>query len=162
LQEGDMGWEDDTVQTLRESGHRLTPQRMLILSALRHADGHMTATEILDHVRESYSYIDASTVYRTLGVLKNLRLIAETNIGGGESFYEWLHQNRHHHLICRECGSLTRLDHQYLAGLGADILEAYGFRADIDHFAIHGLCEKCASNSPELADATLAGVQHGH
>ena len=157
-----MSWEDDTIQTLRESGHRLTPQRMVILSALRHADGHMTASEILDHVRDSYPYIDASTVYRTLGVLKNLRLIVESNISGGESFYEWVGQNRHHHLICRECGNLTRLDDQYLAGLGTEILEDYGFKADIDHFAIHGVCEDCASSSSEPRDAIIAGVEHGH
>ena len=90
-----MSCEDHSIQTLRESGHRLTPQRVLILSALRSAEGHMTAAGVLDHVRESYPYIDASTVYRTLGVLKNLRLISENNITGGESEYEWLHQNRH-------------------------------------------------------------------
>lgn len=149
-----MSWEDDTIQTLRESGHRLTPQRMLILSALRHANGHMTTSEGLEHVRESYSYIDASTVYRTLGMLKNLRLIAETNIGTGESFYQWLAQNRHHHLICRECGKLTRLDHKCLASLGTEILEEYGFKAYIDHFAVHGMCEGCAAKeSPSLQQA---------
>ena len=73
-----MSCQDHSIQTLRDSGHRLTPQRVLILSTLRGADGHMTASEVLEHVRESYPYIDASTVYRTLGVLKNLRLIAET------------------------------------------------------------------------------------
>ena len=142
-----MTCEDHSIQTLRESGHRLTPQRVLILSALRRAEGHMTASEVLDHVRGSYPYIDASTVYRTLGVLKNLRLISENNITGGEAEYEWLHQNRHHHLICRECGNLTRLDHSYLASLGTEVLEDYGFRADIDHFAIFGLCAGCAPDT---------------
>ena len=141
-----MSCEDHSIKTLRESGHRLTPQRVLILSALRSAEGHMTASGVLDHVRESYPYIDASTVYRTLGVLKNLRLISENNITGGESEYEWLHQNRHHHLICRECGNLTRLDDSYLASLGTEVLEDYGFRADIDHFAIFGLCAACVSD----------------
>ncbi len=140
-----MSCEDHSIQTLRESGHRLTPQRVLILSVLRRAEGHMTASEVRDHVKESYPYVDASTVYRTLGVLKNLRLISENNITGGESEYEWLHQNRHHHLICRECGELTRLDHRYLASLGTEILEDYGFKADIDHFAIFGLCTGCVS-----------------
>ena len=80
-----MSCEDHTVQTLRDSGHRLTPQRVLILSSLRHADGHVTASEILDQVRESYPYIDASTVYRTLSVLKKLRLVSETDLGRGRN-----------------------------------------------------------------------------
>ena len=146
-----MSCEDHSVQTLRESGHRLTPQRVLILSSLRHADGHMTVAEILDRVRESYPYIDASTVYRTLGVLKKLRLISETDMGSGETIYEWLRQDRHHHLICHDCGNLTKLDHAYMASLGAEILDDYGFEADVDHIAVFGRCADCASLSIGMA-----------
>lgn len=149
-----MSCEDHSVQTLRESGHRLTPQRVLILSSLRHADGHMTVAEILDRVRQSYPYIDASTVYRTLGVLKKLRLISETDMGSGETIYEWLRQDRHHHLICRDCGNLTKLDHAYMASLGAEILDDYGFEADVDHIAVFGRCADCAS----LNMGTAAGI----
>lgn len=143
-----MSCEDATVQVLKESGQRLTPQRLLILSALRHAPGHMMAAEILDQVRESYPYIDASTVYRTLGVLKSMRLVSETDIGGGEYQYEWLDQERHHHLICRQCESVTLLDHRYLEDLGAEVLDDYGFQPDIDHFAISGLCSDCRAKAP--------------
>ena len=146
-----MSCEDHSVQTLRDSGHRLTPQRVLILSSIRHADGHMTAAEILDRVRESYPYIDASTVYRTLSVLKKLRLISETDMGD-ETIYEWLRQDRHHHLICRDCGNLTKLDHTYMASLGAEILDDYGFEADVDHIAVFGRCVDCASTSMGTAD----------
>jgi Fur family ferric uptake transcriptional regulator len=138
-----MSCEDATVQVLKESGQRLTPQRLLILSALRHAPGHMMAAEILDQVRESYPYIDASTVYRTLGVLKSMRLVSETDIGGGEYQYEWLDQERHHHLICRSCDRVTLLDHRYVHDLGTAIAGEYGFRADMDHFAIFGFCQEC-------------------
>lgn len=143
-----MSCENRSVQMLRDSGHRLTPQRVLIVSSLRHADGHMTAAEILDRVRESYPYIDPSTVYRTLSVLRKLRLVSETDVGVGEAIYEWLDQDRHHHLICRACGNLTRLDHGYMASLGAEIFDDYGFKADVDHIAVFGLCADCISASP--------------
>ena len=150
-----MSCEDHSVQTLRDSGHRLTPQRVLILSSLRHADGHVTASEILDQVRESYPYIDASTVYRTLSVLKKLRLVSETDLGAGESIYEWLHQDRHHHLICRGCDQLARLDNEYMVNLGTEILDGYGFKADVDHIAIFGLCADCISEP--AANGTMNG-----
>ena len=138
-----MSCEVATALALKESGHRLTPQRLMILSAIRHAGEHMAAAEVLEQVKESYPYIDVSTVYRTLGVLKEMRLISETDMGGGESRYEWIEQLRHHHLICRSCDRVTLLDHKYLMSLGTDIVDKYGFRADIDHFAIFGLCSKC-------------------
>jgi len=138
-----MSCEQATVQALKESGQRLTPQRLMILSAVRHAAGHVSVAEILEQVKESYPYLDVSTVYRTLGILKRMRLVSETDLGVGESRYEWIERVRHHHLICRSCDGLTLLDHKYLKTLGAEILCNYEFQADIDHIAIFGLCEEC-------------------
>ena len=138
-----MTLEDSTMQALKESGHRLTPQRLMVLSAVRQAGDHVTAAQILDDVKETYPYIDVSTVYRTLNVLKEMRIVSETDMGGGEYSYEWIGKNRHHHLICRNCDQVTLLDHKYLENLGAEILDDYGFQPDIDHFAISGLCGDC-------------------
>ena len=138
-----MSCEDVTVQALKDSGHRLTPQRLMILSAIRHADSHLTASDILVHVKESYPYIDVSTVYRTLSVLKDMRLVSETHMGGDEHQYEWMDQTRHHHLICKRCDAVTELDHKHLQNLGAEILADHSFQTDIDHFAIFGLCGEC-------------------
>ena len=138
-----MSCEQSTAQALKDAGRRLTPQRLLILSAIRHAGEHITAAEVLEQVKESYPYIDVSTVYRTLGVLKQMRLISETDMGGGEYTYEWIEQLKHHHLICRSCNRVTLLDHKHLGGLGTKIHEDYEFQADMDHFAIFGLCREC-------------------
>lgn len=138
-----MSCETETVQVLRRTGHKATPQRLMILSALRHADGHLTAAEIHDVVRQEYPYVDISTVYRTLTVLKDLRLVSETDMGTGDTTYEWVRAQRHHHLICRNCDGVASLDHQYLEDLGAQILDETGFRPDLDHFAIFGLCAAC-------------------
>lgn len=138
-----MGCEAKTVDLLRESGHKMTPQRMMILSSLRHASGHLTAAEIFERVKAEYPYVDISTVYRTLTVLKDLHLISETDMGVGDATYEWVAAERHHHLICRQCNGVTQLDHRYLAEVGAGIAEDLGFRADLDHFAIFGLCRSC-------------------
>ena len=110
---------------------------------MRHARGHVTASQILEQVKESYPYIDVSTVYRTLNVLKQMRVVSETDMGDGEARYEWMEKARHHHLICRGCDRATLLDHRFLESLGAEILDDYGFQADIDHFAIFGLCREC-------------------
>jgi len=141
-----MSCENATAQVLKESGHRLTPQRLMILSAIRHTTSHVTAAQILDEVRESYPYIDASTVYRTLGVLKKMRLVSETDMGSGEAVFEWINQSRHHHLICKSCGSVTLLEDRYVASVGTEIMEDHGFQADMDHFAIFGLCSSCVED----------------
>ncbi len=138
-----MGCEAETVDLLRGSGHKMTPQRMMILNSLRHATGHLTAADIYERVKDAYPYVDISTVYRTLAVLKEMRLISETDMGVGDATFEWVGAERHHHLICRKCNGVTRLDHRYLAEVGARIATALGFRADLDHFAIFGVCAQC-------------------
>ena len=101
-----MSCETETVRVLRETGHKATPQRLMILAALRHAEGHMSASEIYEQVLMEYPYVDISTVYRTLGVLKELRLVSEIDMGVGDTSYEWVPgEGRHHHLICRGCGT---------------------------------------------------------
>ena len=138
-----MSCEDQTVQTLKESGHRPTPQRLMILSALRHSSGHITASEVLEQVKESYSFIDLSTVYRTLDMLKQMRMVSETHMGGDQHSYEWIEQVRHHHLVCQSCDRVVLLDDAMLESLGANILETYGFEVDIDHLAVFGACREC-------------------
>ena len=68
-------------KTLREHGFRLTPQRRLILAALRHAGGHSSAQEIRDAVQAAYPDVDASTVYRTLTALRDAGLVSEDGPG---------------------------------------------------------------------------------
>ena len=150
-----MSCETETVQVLRKQGHKATPQRLMILSALRHTDGHLTAGAIFDQVRLDYPYVDISTVYRTLSVLKALRLVSETDMGTGDTSYEWVRQQgRHHHLICRQCDSVASLDHRFFEDLGAEIMAESGFRPDIEHFAIFGVCAACQE---KLLRASLNG-----
>jgi Fur family ferric uptake transcriptional regulator len=146
-----MSCEKETAVVLREAGQKVTPQRVLILSSVRHAGEHVTATAIIEEMRTQYPFIDASTVYRTLGSASDLGLISETDMGAGESEYEWVSKDRHHHLICRSCGAVKSLDNSYLDGLATLLFEEHGFRADLGHFAIFGICPNCEKSSQEGA-----------
>ncbi len=139
-----MSCETETATALKDAGQKVTPQRMLILSSVRHAGGHLTASQILEEVRHSYPYVDASTVYRTLASARVLKLVNETNMGSDDNQFEWIGKERHHHLICRSCGEVTSLDNSYLDGLASTLLEDHRFQADLDHFAIFGVCKGCA------------------
>ena len=138
-----MCCDDDTVAVLRQAGQKVTPQRLMVLTALRHRDGHATAAEIFQQVRAAYPYVDISTVYRTLASLKELRLVTETDMGTGELSYEWAGATPHHHLICQQCGGVAELDHAYMERLGTEVQQRYGFHANLDHFAIFGRCAAC-------------------
>ena len=137
----------DMLASLREVGYRLTPQRMMILSIFNECEGHITAEAIHERVCKDYPFVDISTVYRTLQLLKKLRLVTETDLGSGVVQYELSERGRHHHLVCRGCGQTAPLDDAFLEPLARRIEESYQFRADLEHFAIFGLCSKCQKGS---------------
>ncbi|MEO9254644.1 MAG: transcriptional repressor [Tepidiformaceae bacterium] len=146
-----MSCEDETAELLRRAGHKMTPQRLMIVRALRHAEGHMSAAQIAEHVREDYPFVDVSTVYRTLDVLKRMRLATSTDMGSGDVVFEWAPEQPHHHLICTSCGDVAELGHGYLEGIEGRITEDFGFAPDLHHFAIFGLCREC-----QIAETTDA------
>jgi Fur family ferric uptake transcriptional regulator len=130
-------------ESLQQEGYRLTPQRMMILSIIRDSRGHISAEEVHQKVHEQYPFVNISTIYRTLNLLKKLRLISETDLGDGCVRYELLERGRHHHLVCRRCGDSFAFEHELLRPLQLRLLKKYGFTADVDHFAIFGLCQRC-------------------
>jgi Fur family ferric uptake transcriptional regulator len=133
------------ANALREVGYRLTPQRLMILSIISDSSGHVTADAIHEQVKEQYPYVDISTVYRTLRLLRKLKLVTEADLGGGMAHYELADRGAHHHLVCRGCGTTMALDDAFLEPLADSLRSKYGFAADLEHLAIFGLCKDCAA-----------------
>jgi len=130
-------------EALRELGYRLTPQRQLILTALQQSDDHISAEDIHALVCARYPHINISTVYRTLELLKNLGLVTETDLGSGRFRYHPAEKGHHHHLICERCGTTIETAESPFLPLKRTLFKEYGFRANINHLAIFGLCAKC-------------------
>ena len=131
------------VETLREHGHRITPQRMAILAAVQNSDDHISAEEVYSQVEAKYAGMNISTVYRTLDLLKELGLVTETDLGEGRLRYHFADKGHHHHLICQRCGQVFELEDSVLVPLKDILLQKYGFATDLRHLAVFGLCSKC-------------------
>jgi len=134
---------EDIGSELSELGYRLTPQRMMIVSAIENSDNHISAEEIYAQVVAKYPYVNISTVYRTLELLKRLGLVTETDMGEGRVRYHPVGKGHHHHLVCQECGAIIALDESLLSSLKSALLREYKFSADLRHLAILGRCVNC-------------------
>ncbi len=135
------------LDSLRQAGHRLTPQREMILAIIGESQTHLTAKAILQRVRARYPHINKSAIYRTLDLLTRLGLVNPTDLGHGQIEYEIRQRPFHHHLICHNCGKITRVDESLFASLDRKLRDEYGFAADLCHFAIFGLCAKCQART---------------
>ena len=134
---------------LRRVGQRVTPQRLVILSALRPGE-HLSADEVFARVEPLLPGVNRSTVYRTLELFRDLGLVSMTDLGSGARQFELL-DDLHHHLICHRCGAILELDDALVDPLRDGIRARYGFAPAIDHLAIFGFCAACdrATNSHE-------------
>ena len=139
-----MSQPEDIISKLSELGYRLTPQRMMIVSAIEKSDDHISAEEIYAQVVAKYPNVNISTVYRTLELLKRLGLVTETDVGGGRLRYHPVGKGHHHHLVCQECGAIIALDESLLSSLKNALLREYKFSADLKHLAIFGRCVNCS------------------
>ena len=133
------------MDRVRQHGLRLTRQRVLVLQALCELGGHASAEDVYRRVTLHQRNVDLSTVYRTLERLRDLRVLSQTDLGRGCAEFEVMTGQQHHHLVCRGCGRVFDLDHDYLSGAAQSIRRDFGFEPIFDHFAIFGWCGECGA-----------------
>ena len=145
----------DFATELRSQGYRLTPQRHLIMAAVQQARGHVTPEQVYETVHRQNPAISRATIYRTLDFLCEMRWI-HAMYWGGQMYYEIAGDEPHHHLICRDCGTIESLDPALLEGLFDAIQHKHRFTIDMDHLALFGLCQRCRGGETESAVQGLA------
>jgi Fur family ferric uptake transcriptional regulator len=128
---------------LRQRGLRLTPQRELVLSAVRQL-GHATPEEVAEEVRKSHPGINLSTIYRNLETLEGVGLVKHAHLGHGGATYHAADEAGHLHLVCDTCGSVGDAPLESAANFVSNLIDDYGFKTDVTHFAIYGTCANCS------------------
>lgn len=128
---------------LRESGHRLTPQRELVLAAVEKL-GHATPDEVYAEVRTHSAAINLSTVYRTLELLDDLGLIHHAHLSDRAPTYHSTSGHEHSHLICRTCQKVISVERSEIEPALAPLAERHGFTPDYGHLTVFGTCRNCA------------------
>lgn len=138
-----MSCEARASAAIREHELRVTAPRLQILSLLMHAEGHLTARDVVQRVGGSVPHTPPSTVYRTLAALRDARLVSETLMADGETVYESTLSGGHHHVECRRCGGMSDVRSEMFEDLRDRLLHEQGFLADLDHLVLRGICARC-------------------
>jgi Fur family ferric uptake transcriptional regulator len=128
---------------LRERGMRLTLQREIILDTLESMNGHIAVEDVYRRIHPRYPQVNVSTIYRTLELLEQEGLIAHTHFHDGAAKWHRSEEAHHQHLVCERCGAETDLDLGFMEPLARSLREQYGFAANLEHFAIVGVCREC-------------------
>ncbi|GAA3728129.1 Fur family ferric uptake transcriptional regulator [Spinactinospora alkalitolerans] len=137
-------------EELRSRGYRVTPQRQLVLEAVRELE-HATPDAICGRVQRTASGVNLSTVYRTLDVLEKVGLVTHTHLGQGAPAYHLAEEANHLHVVCRSCGEVSDTTLDVAGGLVEALRRDMGFEADVQHLTVFGRCERCRGGSGAIA-----------
>ena len=129
----------------RNSGVKLTHQRMEIFREVLQTGDHPDAEKVFQGVRRRMPTVSMDTVYRTLWWLKDLGLITTLGLSRERARFD-ANLSRHHHFACSQCGLIRDFYSDEFDGLVLpDSVLSIG-QAEKIQLEVKGLCLKCAAN----------------
>lgn len=131
------------TEFIKQKGMRLTSQREVIVKMFLAKKGHLCVDELYYALRKKYPRIGYVTVYRTLKLLKEAKMVSEVNfIGKRKRFEQKLGHPHHAHLICQTCGKVIEFMDPALEKRQEELCKKYKFSNE-KSMKIFGVCEPC-------------------
>lgn len=134
---------EDLVILLRKEGFRITPQRIAIVDYLLNTEDHPSAEHIHKTIQKKYPMMSLSTVYKTLDLLKEKKLVSEIEVKGETRFD--VHTDEHLNLVCMNCGKIDDVDEDSLKEIQNRATKKSKYLIVKSRFELFGYCTRCKS-----------------
>lgn len=133
---------------LKLAGYKMTPQREATVAILvSNRDHHLTAEKIFMLTKQLSSDIGLATVYRTIELLTNIKVLKKSSFDqDGIVRYELI-QSQGIQLVCKNCGRVIEVDQKFMGEFAKMIAQNYQFSVgqDFGNMHIEGLCPECTA-----------------
>ena len=139
---------EQIVSSLRDEGFRITPQRIAIVDYLLKTEEHPSADLIHKVIKKKYPMISLSTVYKTLDLLKEKKLVNEMDVDGEARFDA--HTDEHINLVCMNCGKIDDVDENTLREIQIKAAKKSKYLILRSNFELHGYCSSCKSRMKSI------------
>jgi Fur family ferric uptake transcriptional regulator len=119
----------------------------VLLKIIDSATEHLDAATLLRLAREQDATVDRATVYRTLDLLKKLRLVDELDLmhlNGERHYYEVRSEREHIHLACFRCGRIEEFRSTLFEQMKHELAQTQGFAITVVRMEVGGLCRQCS------------------
>jgi len=131
---------------LGSKGLRVTNQRLSIFDAAYAQTDHFTAEDLLERAREIDDSVSRATVYRSLPLLIESRLIREIDVGKDYKFYmanvdATTFQAQ---VICLDCEKIFEVDAPFMEWYGNTVASKLGLDAESQRLQVSARCKALA------------------
>lgn len=138
---------NDISSAIRKSGHKLTPQRQVVLKTILESQNHLTPLDLYKRARRHLSKVGKVTIYRTLELLTQLGFLCKVH---SETYCRNYLIRRpdehHHHLVCSICGKVIDFKSCELKEMELQLSNETDFIIDNHLLEFHGRCRSCFDN----------------
>jgi Fe2+ or Zn2+ uptake regulation protein len=134
--------EERLIAALRDGGHRVTSQRLVLHRVLRDLGRHASAEEVLQAAAPHLPGLSLPTVYATLDLFEQLGVARRIDGAGNAVLYD-PRTDAHQHFRCRRCGRVVDVDAAFDERRLAAAARAAGLQVDGVEVTLRGLCEDC-------------------
>ncbi len=138
---------DQVIECLRQSGHKVTPQRVSIIKTVMESLELLTPSALYEKVRHENPDVGEVTVYRTLNILDELGLVCVVHNGENTHSYIGRPPEHHDHLICSDCGKVVNFTGCNLSGLEKRLCSETNFTIQEHRLDLYGKCARCNKKS---------------
>ncbi|MBW6472784.1 MAG: transcriptional repressor [Anaerolineaceae bacterium] len=135
---------EQLIDTLKQKGYRMTPQRLELVRIIAASEGHPSANQLYEAIKHQFPTMSQATVYNTLALLKDMNQILEIDLHG-DSHYDGNRPEPHPHIICTECNQIVDGDFDLEVEMIKRLEETSGFHITRSQLAFYGLCPNCRS-----------------
>lgn len=138
---------EELVAKLREREYRLTPQRIALLRLLAASDGHPSASQLYEQIKDPFPTTSLATVYKTLNVLKEIDEVLELGFSGDDNRYDGRKPYPHPHLICIRCQKILDPEVSLAQSLVQEVAQSSGYQLVGHRLDFYGLCPDCQAST---------------
>jgi Fur family transcriptional regulator, peroxide stress response regulator len=133
---------EELRETCRETGLKLTHQRMEILRELAATTDHPSAETVYKRVREKLPSVSLDTVYRTLATFAEHGLVDKLNVAQDQSRFD-ADVSPHHHLVCSRCKTIKDFSWEDFDSMDLPPDAKLWGHIDGKHVVVAGVCRRC-------------------
>src|SRR4029450_4987764 len=141
------------LDRLRPPGGKRSGKRDFIVNVFLQQEGHLSADDLVERIRQADHRISRATIYRTLQWMVDAGIARKVDFGEGRFRFEHSYRHpRHYHLICKTCNRSFEFLSSDIEALVEEVAAARGFTPRQSVLQIHGTCEACRTGRPQVPE----------
>ncbi len=134
---------DNTLNSLRKNGFRITKTRKSVLSYFHTYEKPLAPLAVLELLAEDGINVNKTTVYREIDFLLIQKIIKKVRIDHISDVFELSQRPHHHHAVCTGCGSIEDLTFKSEQKLLKEAQNQTSLKIHDHALEFYGLCQQC-------------------